>query len=395
MNQDFISDCQKAVRIPSESGKEKDVAAFIMTVMEKLGFDEVRIDAVGNVVGRIRGNGSSAVLFEGHMDTVGVGDRADWIFDPFGGQIDCGRIYGRGTSDMKCALIAMVYGAADLIPEKEKLQGDVIVAGVVCEEEFEGVAQGTVLDAVNPDLVVIGEASELNLNIGQRGRAEVVVVTHGKSAHSSNPQAGINAIKNMVRLIPEIHAMKLPKDDFLGAAIIENTDIISEPYPGASVIPSSCRATFDRRLLPGETEEDVLKPIEGIIDKLKKEDKDFSAEVYLARAEKQCYTGITIGSTRFFPAWRFGENEPFVSKVHSALREAGFSSSISSYSFCTDASQSAGVRGIPCLGFGPSKESLAHVADEYILIEELEKARLGYKVIASAVLCPDVNKVQE
>ncbi len=386
MSEIFIEDCRGMIKCPSESGNEKAAADFVRTVMERLGYDRVWIDKVGNVLGRIQGNGPKTVLLEGHLDTVGVGNRADWQFDPHGAEVRDGRIYGRGTSDMKCALMAMIYGAADLIAQKHELCGDIVVAGVVCEEEFEGVAQGIILDQINPDLVIIGEASELTVKIGQRGRAEVVVVTHGRSAHSSNPGAGINAVKKMNRLLLEIEAMALPRDEFLGPAIIEVTDIRSEPYPGSSVIPSLCRATLDRRLLPGETEASILAPIQEIIQQLAATDPEFSAEVSLAEALQVCYTGETIQAKRFFPAWRFSRDEDFVNEALVALGDAGLAREISHYSFCTDGSQSAGTRGIPTLGFGPSRENLAHVVDEYVEIDQLKKARTGYRAIAARAL---------
>ncbi|MBI9091506.1 MAG: YgeY family selenium metabolism-linked hydrolase [Desulfobacterium sp.] len=386
MNDRFIEDCQGMVQCPSESGHEEAAAIFAKTVMERLGFDRVWIDDVGNVLGQIKGNGPTTIMLEGHLDTVGIGNRSDWTFDPHGAEIHDGRMYGRGTSDMKCALMAMIHGAAALIPFKNHLCGNIVVAGVVCEEEFEGVAQGMILDEINPDLVIIGEASELSVKIGQRGRAEVVVITHGKSAHSSNPSAGINAVKKMNRLLGKIETMELPRDEFLGPAIIEVTDIRSEPYPGSSVIPSLCRATFDRRLLPGETEAVVLDPIREIIQGLKAEDPDFSAEVSLAEARQVCYTGKTIDAKRFFPAWRFSEEDDFVKQALAALGQAGLPEKISHYSFCTDGSQCAGIRGIPTLGFGPSRENLAHVVDEYVEIDQLEKARTGYTAIVAKML---------
>ena len=247
-------------------------------------------------------------------------------------------------------------------------------------------AQGRILDEITPDMVVIGEASQLTVKIGQRGRAEVVVETQGKSAHSSNPSAGINAVKKMTRLLLAIEEMSLNRDPYLGDAIIEVTDIKSSPFPGASVIPSLCRATLDRRTLPGETEETVLAPIQEIIDRLSAQDPDFTARVYLAQAEQMCYTGSPITAKRFFPAWRFEADTPFVRNTLAALEAAGISEGISYYSFCTDGSQSAGFRGIPTLGFGPSREDLAHVADEYIEIDQLEKARKGYAAIAGNAL---------
>jgi putative selenium metabolism hydrolase len=383
---DFIKDCQEVIRIPSESGQEEAVAGFFKARMESLGYDRAWIDEKGNVLGLIEGNTNRTIMLEGHMDTVGVSDPKAWTVDPFGGIVDNGRIYGRGTSDMKCALMGMVYGAADLIAQKKLLGGRVLVAGTVCEEEFEGVAQGHILDQITPDLVIIGEASELMVKIGQRGRAEVVIETHGKSAHSSNPSAGINAIKKMTQLLSAIDFMALAEDDLLGPAIIEVTDIRSEPYPGASVIPSYCRATLDRRTLPGETEEMVLASIQKIIDDLAVRDPEFSGQVYLAQATQRCYTGNLIEAKRFFPAWRFEAETPFVQNALSALEIAGISTGISFYSFCTNGSQSAGFRGIPTLGFGPSRENLAHVADEYVEIDQLEKARIGYRVIAANAL---------
>jgi len=386
MKESFIEDCQTIIQCPSESGHEKEVALFVKNVMEKLSYDKVWIDDVGNVLGVIKGDGPARIMLQGHLDTVSPGNPDDWKFDPHGGVIESGRIYGRGTSDMKCALMAMIYAASDLIPFKKDLCGDIIVAGVVCEEEFEGIAQGIILDRFTPDLVVIGEASNLALKIGQRGRAEVIVEAIGKSAHSSNPAAGVNAVKKITPLISEIQAMDLPEDEFLGPAIIEITDIHSEPYPGASVIPNSCRATFDRRLLPGETESSVLEPVKQIIDRMSDADPDFSARASIAEAKQVCYTGNTIEAKRFFPAWRFSEDTGFVKQALSALEKAGLEPKISYYRFCTDGSQSAGLRNIPTLGFGPSRESLAHVVNEYVEIDQLRAARIGYKAITESSL---------
>ena len=386
MHDAFLKDCQELIRRPSESGHEEAVATYIKGVMERFGYDKVWIDELGSVVGVIDGGGSRTVLLQGHMDTVGVVDKTAWRFDPYAATVDDGRIYGRGASDMKCALMAMVYGAGALAAHDRRPPGTIAVAGVVCEEEFEGVAQGHVLDQVKPDIVIIGEASELKLNIGQRGRAEIVVKTFGKSAHSSNPSAGINAVKKMYPLLAALEEMPLPRDPFLGSAVMELTDIHSEPYPGASVIPALCRVTLDRRLLPGETEASVLAPIRDIIAALQEKDADFSAEVSLASAEKESYTGRTISATRFFPAWQFPHDAPFVIKAKAALVAAGLSGDLSHYKFCTDGSQSAGVRGIPTMGFGPSSESLAHVKDEYVSIAQLEKARKGYTSLIDALL---------
>lgn len=141
--------------------------------------------------------------------------------------------------------------------------------------------------------VIIGEASELNLKIGQRGRAEIVVETFGKPAHSANPQAGINAVYKMAQLIDKIRTITPPTHPVLGHGILELTDIKSSPYPGASVVPDYCRATYDRRLLVGETKESVIAPLENVPQNLSRRIRSLRPVSPTLWAES-CYTGATI-----------------------------------------------------------------------------------------------------
>jgi putative selenium metabolism hydrolase len=392
MYEKLIKKCQEAVSIESISGNEKKFAGFLKNTMDELNYDQTWVDELGNVIGLIKGNGEGTILLQGHLDTVCVENPELWEYDPFGGEIVNGRIYGRGSSDMKSALMAMVFAGAAMINEKNKLKGNIAVTGVVHEEIFEGVAQGKVLDQINPDLVILGESSRLRLCIGQRGRAEIQIKTFGKSAHSSNPEAGINAIKKMMKLLSEIKNIALPVDRFLGPAIMELTDILSRPYPGQSVIPEECMVTFDRRLLPEETEETVLKPIKDIINKLQTEDNKFKAEAKIVEAEADTYTGKKITARRFFPGWAYKENDTFVQRSVKALKKNGFKGEISHYSFCTDGSQSAGIRKIPTLGFGPSREDLAHVRDEYIETNNIKEVCRGYIAILKEFLTGDVEE---
>ncbi len=205
--------------------------------------------------------------------------------------------------------------------------------------------------------------------------------TKGKPTHSSNPQFGVNAVYGMMALGDEIRKLNLPEHEFLGNAIIELTDIISLPYPGASVVPYECRATFDRRLITGEDEEAVLKPIREIIGKL-----GIDAEAEIAFGESRTYTGMSLKSKKFFPAWLLDGEHELAKKSSNAVRAVGISANFSKYSFCTDGSESAGARGIPTIGFGPSKESLAHTRDEYVEINQLVKAAEGYATIAGSLL---------
>jgi acetylornithine deacetylase/succinyl-diaminopimelate desuccinylase-like protein len=287
---------------------------------------------------------------------------------------------------MRAALMTMTCAAVALIPEKAQLQGNIVVAGVVCEETFEGIAFGKILDRLEPDLVILGEATELNLCIGQRGRAEIRIITQGKSAHSANPAQGVNAVTQMMRLCQRLEHLNLPVDALLGPAILELTDIHSEPYPGKSVVPERCLATFDRRTLPGESAASVLQPLQEIIAQLHDENSIFQAKARIVAAQERCYTGQTLSGTRFFPAWKAATDALYVRNALRALEKTGLPAQCSHYSFCTDGSQSAGVRGIPTIGFGPSRETLAHVADEYIELEQIERAYQGYIALLRGLL---------
>ncbi|MDT8903133.1 YgeY family selenium metabolism-linked hydrolase [Anaeroselena agilis] len=382
----MIRFCQRLVRQRSYTGEEGGVAKLLAAAMTELGFDDVRTDAAGNVIGEIRGGPGPKLLFDGHMDTVEVSDREKWSVDPFAGVIKDGRLYGRGASDMKCALAAMVYGLAPLAKYKDKLKGSVVVSGTVCEETFEGLALGRVVEAVRPDYVVIGEASALSLKRGQRGRAEIAVTTFGKAAHSSNPAVGKNAVYMMMKLAERIVRTAVPRDDFLGEGILELTDIVSVPYPGASVVPHQCRATFDRRLLVGETEESVLAPLRRCVAELAADDGAFRAEVEVVTAEQVCYTGEKMAGKRFFPAWVLPETDCLVAGALRGLRQGGLDPEVTKYSFCTNGSYSAGIAGIPTIGFGPGREDGAHVVDEYMELNQLTGAAAGYQAIAASIL---------
>ena len=250
-----ISLCQKLIQQKSYSGEESGVVGVLSENMKQMGFDEVTVDKYGHIIGCIKGNRpGKKVLFDGHIDTVPVTEETEWLYPPFAAEIHDGKIYGRGTSDMKGAVAAMTCAASNYAKDTGKdFAGEIYVAGVVHEECFEGVAAREISKNVRPDYVVIGEASQLNLKIGQRGRAEIVIETFGKPCHSANPEKGINAVYKMPKVIGAIRTLVPTHHPVLGDGILELTDIKSAPYPGASVVPEYCRATYDRRLLVGET----------------------------------------------------------------------------------------------------------------------------------------------
>jgi len=384
----LVNLCQELIRKQSYSGEENRVADSMKQAFAELGYDGSFTDCYGNIIGYIKGNRpGKRLLFDGHIDTVPVPDDSKWQHAPFGGELIDGKIYGRGASDMKGAVSAMMAAAAYFAADtKRDFTGEIYVAGVVHEECFEGVAARKISEQVKPDYVVIGEASELNLKIGQRGRAEIVVETYGKPAHSANPHKGINAVYKMAALVERIRQLETTSHPELGQGILELTDIKSSPYPGASVVPDYCRVTYDRRLLVGETKESVLQPILNLIAAMSQGDPDFKAQAYYARGSEKCYTGSTIEGERFFPGWIYQEQDEYVQAAYQGLKAAGLAPAITQYSFCTNGSHYAGEAGIKTIGFGPSRENLAHTIDEYIEVEQLTQAAAGYYGIIKAVL---------
>lgn len=388
--EEVIQLCSSLVQLPSLSGEEQKVAHFIQQYAEEYGFDEVNIDALGNVTVVINGTlEGPTIVLDGHIDTVPV-QEVNWDENPFSGSIQDGKIFGRGTTDMKGAVSAMLLAAKYFADDRQRnFAGKLVVSCSVHEECFEGVATREVSAQYKPDYVVIGEATNLRLNHGQRGRAEIVLETFGKPAHSSNPEAGINAVNKMVSLLTKIQHLETNEHPILGKGILELTDIISSPYPGASVLPSYARVTFDRRLLVNETRESVLAPIEHIIHEAMKDDEQLQAKVSYSSGNEQCYTGKVIEAERFFPAWLYDQTENFVQKAFEKLQAVIPETSFSHYSFCTNGSHFAGEASIPTIGFGPSFENLAHIDNEYIEIEQLEKAVVGYMAIIDALTSLD------
>jgi len=375
---------QDLIRIPSLSGEEAAIVAFIVRQMERLGYDRVHTDELGSVTGSIFGNREGAsILLDCHIDTVAVEGGEAWTVDPFGAEIHDGRIYGRGAGDMKGAAAAMIEAAAHFKRQSRgDFAGSLHVACTVCEECFEGYAAKMIAARIAPDVVIIGEASELNLKRGQRGRAEICLSTYGKSCHSSSPHAGVNAIDAMLTILAEILRLPHPTHPVLGAGILVATDIKSSPYPGRSVIPDRCTVTFDRRLLVGESRQSVLAPIQQVLD----DHPSIDGSLRYSEGTITCYTGRAIEAERFFDAWLLDDGHPVVKEGLAALRSVSIAAELSHYRFCTNGSCYAGLLGIPTIGFGPGDEEMAHTVDEYISIDEVEAAFTGYLALIETLL---------
>ncbi|MFB0543594.1 MAG: YgeY family selenium metabolism-linked hydrolase, partial [Candidatus Bathyarchaeia archaeon] len=328
---------------PSLSGQEEKIAELVFKKMEELGFDQVIRDQMGNVIGRISGGKGDPIVFDGHMDVVEAGERRNWRFDPFGGETLSGKIYGRGSVDMKGGLASMIYGCS-----ADEVSVDIYVACVVHEETYEGVALGEVLKGIGrrPRAVVLGEPTDLNLSIGQRGRCVLRITTRGTTSHSSMPELGRNAIYRMTPIIEGIERRNedLPSHPLLGKGTMAVTSIRAMPGEGP-IIPDRCEILVDRRMTPGEDLGKILEELNLLAS---------GAEVELVREKLVCYTGYTIEVENYFPTWILDEHHPLIKRSLGALTDAlGSKSEVIVWRFSTDGVTSAGALGIPTIGFGP------------------------------------------
>jgi putative selenium metabolism hydrolase len=383
----MVEFCRDLIKIPSQPGREKAVIRRAQEELHVLGFDECDCDDFGSLIGIVRNGDGPTVIFDAHVDTVGVEPVGEWTRDPLGGWIEEEKIYGRGSVDMKGAAAAIVYGLASLIPRKEEYRGRIIVSLSTLEELCEGVALGNIIDGYGADFVVIGEPSNLRLIRGQRGRAEIMITTQGVPAHSSSPHLGVNAVAKMGGLIRMMDEMELPEHEFLGRGVQALTDIISVPYPTQSTIPASCRATFDRRLVVGENETSIAGELHDLIEKARSADPQLQALAEIVTIECAAYTGHRFTFRKFIPAWEMPEDHDLVRAAARALETVGLDGLPADYyRFCTNGSWSCVHSGVPTIGFGPGDGALAHGIDEYVEIGQLDSAARGYAAIALEML---------
>jgi putative selenium metabolism hydrolase len=381
-----ISFLQDIVRIPSLSGQEGEVASRIAQEMKAVGFHDVHIDAIGNVIGRIGDGSGKLLLLDGHMDTVAPGDLSAWEHDPFGAEIVDGVLYGRGSMDMKGSLAAMIYGAKALLDSGVQLAGDLYLAIVVQEEPSEGVSIKALMEneGLKPDFVIVGEPSGLNISPGHRGRVAMEVNVHGRSCHASSPEEGVNAIYSAARMIFSIELLpaQFLTDPLLGSGSISVTGIKSIETGSRNVIPDLCTFIVDRRLTLGETVEKALSEIQQVIVR-----EGADAEVRVVEYDTETYTGYKLHVKEAYPAWLMQPDHPLVkAAMKGASRALGVRPKLVPWRFSTDGAYTMGVAGIPTIGFGPGEERLAHTANEHIRIADVLKAAEAYAYMAVEIL---------
>lgn len=367
---DFLRDM---IALPSPSCEEGEVVARIVREMEACGFDEARMDDMGSAIGRV-GDGPVHVLLDAHVDTVGVADAEDWSVEPYGGEVSQGHVWGRGTADNEGAIASMVHGAA-MAREIGLLDGvSLWVSGTVQEEDCDGLALQYLLEnsGVPAQFVILGEATNLDIYRGHRGRCEIVIDAKGKSCHASAPARGVNALYRAARATRAVERLVhvLAEDDFLGKGTIAATHI--ENHTGSlNTVPDSCRVFLDRRLTIGESPESALEEIRAVLP------DGCTASILPYQATS--HTGMRTPSTKAFPTWSLEEDHPLCrAGMQAAAEIRGKQPALSRWVFSTNGVASMGRLGIPTIGFGPGEERFAHMADERIPIDHLLTAAAFY-----------------
>jgi len=382
---DCIEFLRDLVRTPSLSGQEERLAQRVEAEMRRVGFSRVQRDRAGNVLGRVGNPEGKKLLFNAHMDTVGVGNPGSWQRDPFGAEIIDGLLYGRGSSDMKGSLAAMIYGAKLLIEAQAPLAGELIVAAVVHEEPCEGSAMRFIIeeDGLWPSFVVLGEPTNLDIALGQRGRVELRVAVEGRACHASAPHLGDNALYAASKVIfgIELLAGQLAEDPMLGKGSIAVTGI-SCSAGSRNVVPDGCELIVDRRLTLGETQERALAEIQQIIER-----EGVRGTVRVADYEMTSYTGYVSRGPEFYPPWLMAGDASLVKMTAKAVEKTlDARPALKVWQFSTDGVYTRGEAGIPTVGFGPGEESQAHTANEHIRTVDVLAAARGYAHIARDLL---------
>ena len=371
---DIVQFLRDLIAIPAESGHEGPVIARIRREMEKVGFDEIRIDGMGNILGRI-GSGKTVIMMDSHTDTVGVGDPKEWAWDPYQGKVEDGYIYGRGSCDQRAGMASMVY-AGKLIKELG-LDGDytLYMVGSVQEEDCDGLCWLYILneDGVRPDCVVITEPSRLGIYRGHRGRMEMEVHLRGKSCHASAPERGDNPIYKMCRLVEEVEKLntRLKDDPFLGKGSIAVTEIRSLS-PSLCAVPGACSIHLDRRLTAGESKESAVAEVKALPGA---ED----AEIEILTYDTPSYTGLRYPMEKYYPTWVIPESDPLTKAAVSTYQSLwNREPVVDKWTFSTNGVASMGLMGVPTIGFGPGEEEVAHSVIERVPIRHLVEAAQWY-----------------
>jgi putative selenium metabolism hydrolase len=366
---DLIAFTQSLVRIRSYSGQEEGIIRFIEQKMKDLGYDEVTVDSMGNVIGRI-GEGGKSILFDSHVDTVEVNDEKEWDVPPFSAKIADGRLHGRGSVDMKSSIAASIYAGAIAKERGLNAGKTVYVSCTVFEEDCDGENLKHLFKELNlrPDYVVICEPSNNQIVLGHKGKLQVSIKTRGISAHGSAPEKGVNAVYEMAEIIQRVEKKNLElmkKEKPRGTLVLSK---ISSVSASLNAVPSACEIYLDRRIIPEETEEDILQEMDQLI-------RGKNATWVFGTLHRKSWTGREIHYQPFHLAWKIDPDHELTKACKTAyFKTFGYEANeFDFWDFSTNAVTPVS-QGIPTIGFGPGEYKLAHMRNEKCEVQQIVDA---------------------
>lgn len=384
------------VKIPSLSGREEAVINRLKELCEEADFDEVRIDGLGNLIGRV-GNGPLALAIDAHIDTVDSGDAAQWNLPPFSGAIRNGNVHGRGAVDQKGGAASMITAGRILKEMGYAGACSIYYTFTVMEEDCDGMCWNYLIEheRLRPAYVVITEPTDLGLYRGHRGRMEIELHVSGVSAHASAPERGDNAIYRAAELALKIRRLnpRLKTDPFLGKGSVAVTEIRSSA-PSLCAVPDQCMLHLDRRLTWDETKETAVRELEALAGQ--------QASLRIPLYNRQSYKGTVFGQEKYFPTWIIAEDHHLVeagARTYTLLFNEP--PRMGRWTFSTNATAVCGKHAIPCIGFGPGNEIQAHAPNEFVPVDHLVKAASFYALLPYILEekvqgpCPESKEVAE
>jgi len=366
----------KLIKIPSMSGDEEKVVRFLEQEFKNCGADNVQIDNFGNIIARL-GSKGPVIAYDAHIDTVDIGERDLWKFEPFSGEIKDNKVFGRGTSDQKAGMASMVTALKILAELKTELPFTLYFVGSVFEEDCDGLCWQYIIKEgiLRPDLVILTEPTDGKINRGQRGRMEIEIFTSGLSCHGSAPERGDNAIYKIAPIISALERLNnsLPTDPFLGKGTLAASRLRSNS-PSLCAVADMAAVYIDRRLTWGETPEHAIAELEAL-----PEIKAAKASVQIPNFDSPTWRGLVYPTPKTFPAWILAENHPFLqsaAKGYQSLFKA--KPVVDKWTFSTNGVATMGMFNIPTFGYGPGMEKMAHAPNEHVAIDDLFRCAAFY-----------------
>jgi putative selenium metabolism hydrolase len=381
---DIIQFMRDICAIPSLEGQLKDVGERIQAEMRKLGFDEIRFDKMGNTIGRI-GSGPKVIVFDSHIDTVGIGDLNEWGWDPFVGKVENGIFYARGACDEKGSTPGMIYGLA-IARDLGLLEGYTAYYFGNMEEWCDGIGPNAFVEAdpqVKPDFVVIGEPTKMHVYRGHKGRIELKITARGQSAHAASHYLGDNAVYKMASIITQIRELDRRFRVGMGAHPVQGHPSIAVTHAetrtaSLNAVPDQFTIYLDRRITLNEPHDEVIAQIKGLIPDYLQEEIEVKELFY----DTPSYTGYVFPVPKYYPAWLLDETHPLAQAGQRTIEALwGGTRPLGTWDFSTNGTYWAGKAGIPAIGFGPGDEKTAHTSLECVSLDDVVRATEFYALL--------------